>query len=367
MVVSGVLLASGVLAAPATASVVPSPGLPSSGVADPDGVSLRLKPLATGLAAPLLVTTAAEGRPRLYVVERAGRIRIFVSGDVRSRPYLGIRDRVNASGGEQGLLGLAFSPRFATDRHLWVSYTDSAGALQVSRFTASSPTAAPRVGARPRSRSFAFRIPTNTNHNAGMLVFGKDDQLYISTGDGGGAGDPSANAQDRTNLSGKILRINPYRSCGTKHYCIPSSNPYAAPGGARGEIWLYGLRNPWRFSADRATGDLWIGDVGQSSFEEVTRVPYGALGLEPRLVLPRGALGLQRRALLGRTHVPRPDDRLRTQRRERRSSAGTSTAGPAMRDLLGGSVRLRRLHHREPLGRRARVRRFWSARSAPTG
>jgi glucose/arabinose dehydrogenase len=107
-----------------------------------------------------------------------------------------------------------------------------------------------------------------------MLAFGREKLLYISTGDGGGTGDPFANAQDRSTLSGKVLRINPFRGCSGRHYCIPPKNPYSAPGGARGSIWLYGLRNPWRFSVDSATGDLWIADVGQDKYEEVTRVPY---------------------------------------------------------------------------------------------
>ncbi len=276
VMVGGVLLTP-VLTSPAGAVVVPSPGLPPAGVADPAGVSLHLKQAATGLVEPIFVATAPEGRSRLYVVERAGRVKLYSGGEIDDRPYLSIRGRVNASGGEQGLLGLAFSPNFLTDRHLWVSYTDSAGALQVSRFTASSPTARHVSGSTERK---VLRVPHpgQTNHNAGMLVFGKDDRLYISTGDGGGTGDPSANGQDRHTLAGKILRINPFSFCGDKHYCVPNSNPYAKPGGAWGAIWLYGLRNPWRFSTDRASGDLWVGDVGQSAFEEVTRVPYGKSG-----------------------------------------------------------------------------------------
>lgn len=272
----GVLLAP-MLAAPASAVVVPSPGLPPAGVADPEGVSLRLQAAATGLVEPVFVATAPEGRSRLYVVERAGRIKLFSGGVIDDRPYLSIRGRVKAASGEQGLLGLAFSPNFLTDRHLWVSYTDADGALQVSRFTAKSPTSRHVYGST-EVKVLRVPHPGNTNHNGGMLVFGRDDRLYISTGDGGGSGDPSANGQDRHTLAGKILRINPFSFCGDKHYCIPKSNPYAKPGGAWAAIWLYGLRNPWRFTADRDSGDLWIGDVGQASFEEVTRVPYGESG-----------------------------------------------------------------------------------------
>ncbi len=255
-------------------SVVGSPGLPSSASVDPDNVALSLQLAASGFTQPLFVQTAADGVARLFVVERDGVIKIFQSGAVRSTPYLNIRGRVNSSGSEQGLLGLVFSPTFTTDRHFWVSYTDSAGALQVSRFTASSAGSAT---AQPTTELKVLRVthPDATNHNAGMLAFGRDGYLYISTGDSGGVGDPGNKAQNRKTLAGKILRINPRSFCSDRKYCIPASNPYASPGGYYGAIWLYGVRNVWRFSIDRLSGDLWLGDVGQDAWEEVTRVPYG--------------------------------------------------------------------------------------------
>ncbi len=253
--------------------VVPSPGLPKSQSASPGKVSLRVKLVAKGLVNPVFVTSAPDGVSRMFVVEQPGRIKIYGNGKVRSKPYLSIRNRV-LDGGERGMLGLAFSPSFKTDKHFWVSYTDSAGALQVSRFTARS---AKSNRARRGSEVKVIRVPHpgQANHNGGMLAFGKDGKLYISTGDGGGGGDPYANAQDRKSKSGKILRINPRKFCGTKHYCIPKSNPYAKPGGALAAIWAYGLRNTWRFSVDRVTGDLWLADVGQDQWEEVTRMPSG--------------------------------------------------------------------------------------------
>ncbi len=260
----------------ALASVVKSPGLPAAQSADPQAVSLRLKKVTGGLARPLFVTAAADGVSRLFVVEQAGRIKIVNNGKTRSTPYLSITGRV-LDGGEQGLLGLAFSPTFKTDRHFWVSYTKASGALQVSRFTARSATSS-KAKSGSEKKVIRIKHPTYTNHNGGMLAFGRDGKLYIATGDGGGSGDPFANGQDRRTLSGKILRINPRKFCGSKHYCIPPSNPYAKPGGARGAIWAYGVRNVWRFSVDKKNGDLWLADVGQDAREEVTRVPYGAKG-----------------------------------------------------------------------------------------
>ncbi len=258
-------------------SVSASPGLPATASADPDKVALRLVKKAGGLTRPVFVGAANDGVSRMFVVEQRGKIKIYKGGAIRSKPYLKIGGRVNSSGSEQGLLGLAFSPSFKSDHHFWVSYVDSSGALQVSRFTAASATARK---AKRLSEVKVLRVkhPGQTNHNGGMLVFGRDGMLYISTGDGGGSGDPYANAQDRRSKSGKILRINPRKFCGTKKFCIPKSNPYAAPGGALGVIWAYGTRNVWRFSADRKTGDLWLADVGQDAYEEVTRVPYGKKG-----------------------------------------------------------------------------------------
>jgi glucose/arabinose dehydrogenase len=262
--------------APAEAAVVPSPGLPSSASADPRHVSLSFIRKAKGLDQPILVTSA-PGTTRLFVVERTGRIRIYTSGRVLATPYLDLRSRVNSSGGEEGLLGLVFAPDFATSHKLWVTYTTGSGSLRLSRFVASSVSAT-TVNAYGEKVLLTVPHPKYKNHNAGMLVFGRDGYLYLSTGDGGGSGDPSRHAQDRTSLNGKLLRIDARHSCGSKLYCIPASNPYAHSTKYRREIWAYGLRNAWRFSVDSASGDLWVADVGQNRYEEVTRIPYGKKG-----------------------------------------------------------------------------------------
>ena len=299
----------------------------------------------------MLVQTAADGVARLFVVERSGRIMIYSGGSVRSKPYLDIRGRVNSAGGEQGLLGLAFSPSFASDRRLWVSYTDGSGALQVSRFTAASATAST---VRPSTETKVLRVPhpTYTNHNAGMLTFGLGRGLFISTGDGGGGGDPFNNAQDRSSLSGKILRINPFRSCNGRNFCVPKSNPYAAPGGALGSIWLYGVRNPWRFSVDRKTGDLWVADVGQDAYEEVTRVPNGVGGWnlgwscrEARTVYDAS------RCSSARTYH---DPTIAYRHAVGESvTGGYVYRGSAASALLRRALRLRRLRERKSVGSRA--------------
>jgi glucose/arabinose dehydrogenase len=260
----------------ADARVVPSPGLPSASSANPRAVSLSFVKRAGGLDQPILVTSA-PGTSRLFIVERTGRIRVYSKGHVLATPYLDLRNRVNSSGGEQGLLGLAFAPDFVHSHKLWVTYTTSSGALRLSRFIAPSATSS-------KVNSFAEKVvltvphPTYQNHNSGMLVFGRDGDLYMTTGDGGAGGDPFRHAQDRKSLSGKLLRIDPRHSCGSKRYCIPASNPYAKSKTFRREIWAYGLRNAWRFSVDKVNGDLWVADVGQDKYEEVTRIPYGKKG-----------------------------------------------------------------------------------------
>ncbi len=260
-------------AAPAQASVVPSPGLPSSASASPYHVRLTFSRLATGLTQPILVTSA-PGTSRLFVVEREGRIRVYSKGKLLSTSYLDLRSKVNSSGGEEGMLGLAFAPDFAKTHRLWVTYTTSNGSLRLSRFTASSASSA-KVSRSTERVLLTVPHPTYQNHNSGMLTFGRDGFLYLTTGDGGGGGDPFRHAQDRKSLNGKLLRIDARHNCSGKYYCIPASNPYAKSKVYRREIWAYGLRNAWRFSVDKANGDLWVADVGQDKYEEVTRIPYG--------------------------------------------------------------------------------------------
>ncbi|GAB3591271.1 PQQ-dependent sugar dehydrogenase [Angustibacter peucedani] len=214
------------------------------------------------------------GNNRIYVVERRGTVARY---DVDlARPlagyYLDLRSVVNDSGGEQGLLGLAFDPKFASGRpYVFASYTRSDGALVVVRLKASRPSAY-TISASTRRTVLVVPHPGQSNHNGGNLMFGKDGFLYIGTGDGGGAGDPGDNARDRTVLNGKVLRLDTAHSCGGKLYCSARGNPFASSSTYRHEIYLYGVRNPWKFSQDPVTGTLWIGDVGQDAYEEVDRV-----------------------------------------------------------------------------------------------
>jgi glucose/arabinose dehydrogenase len=203
------------------------------------------------------------GDRAVYVAEQTGAVRALRAGKVDPTPVVDISDQVTA-GGEQGLLGLAFSP---DGRFLYLNFTDTDGDSRVVELTI-------RGGrADPGSLRLLLRVDDPfANHNGGQLAFGPDRLLYIAFGDGGGGGDPEGNGQSLGTLLGKILRIDP-RPAGGRPYRVPSGNPFAGRGGARPEIWAYGLRNPWRFSFDPATGDLWIGDVGQNAWEEVDHEP----------------------------------------------------------------------------------------------
>jgi glucose/arabinose dehydrogenase len=247
------------------ATAVPTP--PASPAA-----AIGLAAVVSDLQSPLFAGHAGDGSGRLFVLEQAGRIRVIRDGRLAPAPYLDISDRVRA-GGEQGLLGLAFAPTFATDGRLFVNYTDGNGDTVVSEFLAPDPAA---DRADPGSERVLLLIDQPfANHNGGALAIGPDGLLWIATGDGGSGGDPRGNGQRLDTLLGKLLRIDP-RPAGGAPYGIPADNPFAGSADARGEIWAYGLRNPWRFSFDRATGDLWIGDVGQSSLEEVNHWPAGS-------------------------------------------------------------------------------------------
>jgi len=214
------------------------------------------------------------------VLEQVGRVRVIRDGQLVATPYLDISGRISA-GGERGLLGLAFSPTFGADGLFYFDYTDTNGNTVVSEFRAPSPAA---DTADPNSERPLLHITQPfPNHNGGMLAIARDGTLFVGMGDGGSAGDPNGNGQNRDVLLGKLLRIDP-KPAGGKPYAIPRDNPWPSTAGVRPEIWADGLRNPWRFSFDRATGDLWIGDVGQNLWEEVDRVPAQAAGL------PKGGL-----------------------------------------------------------------------------
>ena len=229
-----------------------------------------------GFASPVGITNAADGSNRIFVVEQGGRIRIVKSGVSQPTPFLDISARISA-GGERGLLGLAFAPDYARRGYFYVDYTNTAGNTVISRFRRSVSNA---DASDPASEQIIITINQPfANHNGGQLAFGRDGFLYIGMGDGGDAGDPGNRAQNPAELLGKILRIDvetgrPYT------YTVPASNPYVVRPGFRPEIWALGMRNPWRFSFDRLTADLFIADVGQGAYEEIDFQPASSSGGE---------------------------------------------------------------------------------------
>ena len=229
----------------------------------------RLVQVADGFDNALLVTAPA-GDSRLFVVEQGGQVRIVTpDGSVVAQPFLDVSGLIR-SGGEQGLLGLAFHPRYAENGRFFVNYTNRSGSTVVAEFRVS---ANPNV-ANPASRRRLLLIPQPfENHNGGMVAFGPDGLLYIGMGDGGSGGDPGNRAQSLRTPLGKLLRIDVNGSSGRRPYRIPLTNPFRGRAGVPPEIFALGLRNPWRFSFDRFRGDLWIGDVGQGSREEVDFAP----------------------------------------------------------------------------------------------
>jgi glucose/arabinose dehydrogenase len=247
----------------------PPPPPPTTGAP-----ALRL--VASGLSTPILVT-APPGDSRLFIVEKNGRIRIVANGVLRSEPFLDLRGRVS-TGSEQGLLGLAFHPDFATTRLFHVNFTDLQGTTRVVAFRASGndPDQADLTSER---EVLAVAQPFG-NHNGGHLLYGPNGMLYIGMGDGGSGGDPQGNGQNSGTLLGSLLRfeVNP----GDGSLTVPIDNPFIGQVGARPELWSIGLRNPWRFAFDPANGDLYIGDVGQNAREEVnvaTAASGGGRGL----------------------------------------------------------------------------------------
>jgi len=224
-------------------------------------LALALETVSDQLVFPVDLASP-PGDDRLFVAEKGGRIRIIESGAVLPMPFLDLSGRVS-TGGEQGLLGLAFDPDYAANGRVVVNYTDLAGDTRIAAFQV---TANPDI-ADPASESLILGVDQPfANHNGGQLAFGPDGYLYIALGDGGDGGDPLQNAQSLTTLLGKLLRIDLEAAA---PYGIPPDNPFAGVAAARSEIWSYGLRNPWRFGFDRATRDLYIGDVGQSQLEEI--------------------------------------------------------------------------------------------------
>ena len=250
----------------------------ASASADPSTVAPVVTVAVDGLDDPVDVSNAGDGSGRLFVAEQAGRIRVIRDGSLLATPFLDISDRI-ASGGERGLLGLAFHPNYPADPRFFVDYTDRAGNTVITQFMvrADDPDLADATG-----ETVLLRIDQPFgNHNGGALEFGPDGMLYIATGDGGAGGDPQGNGRRLDTLLAKILRIDVDEpGDADRPYGIPAGNPFVATDGARPEIWLTGLRNPWRMRFDPPTGDLWIGDVGQGAWEEIDVARAGASGLD---------------------------------------------------------------------------------------
>ncbi|ONK09907.1 PQQ-dependent sugar dehydrogenase [Streptomyces sp. MP131-18] len=221
--------------------------------------------VASGLARPTAVAAPDDGSGRLFITEKAGTVRAYdPEGGLAAEPLLDIGDRVDNSGNERGLLGIATPPDFAGSGQVYLAYTALPdGAVTLARHDLAD--GGHEVLLTQEHAQYA-------NHNGGQLAFGSDGHLYFGIGDGGGAGDPAGNGQRTDTLLGKILRLDVSATCGELAYCIPEDNPLAGVEGARGEIWSYGLRNPWRFSFDPADGSLWIGDVGQGGQEEIDHI-----------------------------------------------------------------------------------------------
>jgi glucose/arabinose dehydrogenase len=236
--------------------------------ADPQ---LVLRPIATGLNQPLAITNAGDAR--LFITLQVGEVVIRdAAGNILPEPFLDLRNKVSCCG-EQGLLSIAFHPHYKENGFFYADYTDRNGDTVIARYSV-LPGNPNRADEASETILLTIAQPFD-NHNGGQLQFGPDGYLYIGMGDGGSANDPGNRGQTLSVLLGKLLRIDVDHG---SPYAIPATNPFVNTAGARGEIWAYGLRNPWRFSFDRVTGDLWIGDVGQSAWEEVDLQPAGSAG-----------------------------------------------------------------------------------------
>ncbi len=283
---AGLIAVAALLLVASGASAGPSPVAAAT-----SAVAVHL--VAGGFAQPVFLTNAGDSR--LFVVERTGRIRILerVNGNWGiTGTFLDLRAKVRAAGGEQGVLGLAFAPNYATTGRFYVDYINLAGTTVIAEYRRATAATAD-----PSSARVVMTVhQPYPNHNGGWIGF-KGPYLYIALGDGGSEGDPGHRGQDLTTLLGKILRINPLDpdGSGPKHFSIPADNPFVGKPG-RDSIWAYGLRNPWRDSFDPLTGDLWIGDVGQDRYEEIDQAGtargrnFGWRLLEGRHLYPSGAL-----------------------------------------------------------------------------
>jgi glucose/arabinose dehydrogenase len=270
------LLGAGLLAALLTGTAGPS--VTETAAQSSELPSLVLGSPVGGLTQPVSITHASDGSGRIFVVQQSGQIRIIRNGILSSTPFLNISSRLS-TGGERGLLGLAFPPGFATKQYFYVSYTNPAGNIVIARYRVSSGNA-DIADFNTEQVVLTVNHPVNANHNGGQLAFSqRDGFLYIGTGDGGGGGDTDNNAQNGNQLLGKILRID-VETGSPATYTVPASNPFVGSAGFRPEIWALGMRNPWRFSFDRLSNDLYVADVGQGQWEEVNFQRAASLGGE---------------------------------------------------------------------------------------
>jgi glucose/arabinose dehydrogenase len=259
-----------------TETVLPSPThTPQPLFVDqfPDPNGYHWVQFTSGLNRPVGLENAGDGSGRLFALEQPGVIRVIKDGVLVQQPFLDIRDRVGSQASEQGLLGLAFHPEYLQNGYFFVNYTDRRGDTAISRFQVSADP--DLADAATEQRLLSIEQPFG-NHNGGVVKFGPDGYLYLGVGDGGSGGDPRNFGQSLNTLLGKVLRIDVNSG---EPYAVPDGNPFA-DGGGETEIWAYGLRNPWRLSFDRLTGDLYIADVGQSAWEEVNFQPASSTGGE---------------------------------------------------------------------------------------
>ncbi|MCL4833601.1 MAG: PQQ-dependent sugar dehydrogenase [Caldilineaceae bacterium] len=261
-----------------TPSATPAPSATPTPTVNPAWPTIALATVASGLSSPVDMADPGEGSGRLFVVEQTGRVRILRNGQIDATPLLDITDRVRCCG-ERGLLGIALPPNYAQKGYFYLNYTTEAlGKLQtrISRFHLTADTDI----ADPASEQIVLVYDQPfSNHNGGGLAFGPDGYLYIGAGDGGSGGDPGNRAQNRADILGKMLRID-VETGNPATYTIPADNPFVGQTNALPEIWAYGLRNPWRYSFDRQTGDLFIADVGQNAWEEIDFQPASSSGGE---------------------------------------------------------------------------------------
>lgn len=268
------LILLGIASAACGLVATPGTGIPPSacGTASLLMPQVQLQLLVAGLTQPVYLTHAGDGSGRLFIVEQGGVIRIFKNGSLLTTPFLNITSRV-ISGGEQGLLSVAFHPNYETNGRFFVNYTAPGGGAAGQSIIAEYRVSAANPDVADNTERVLLAIPDPfSNHNGGLNMFGPDGFLYIGLGDGGSGGDPQNNGQRLDTLFGKVLRIN---VDGAQPYAIPSDNPFVGTTGARGEIWAYGLRNPWRFSFDPCNNRLFLADVGQNAWEEVDLILRG--------------------------------------------------------------------------------------------